>query len=107
MGAGSLTGLQFVEGVGKSGVTFSKGGGGRGYNFHIKNKLKSEIFSDKESLYTKMFFSVTTKNSIQLLGRVHEKPMHRGDCFNKISLKKIITIASKLSPQVVNIDDGT
>ena len=54
-----------------------------------------------------MFFSVTTKNSIQLLGRVHEKPMHRGDCFNKISLKKIITIASKLSPQVVNIDDGT
>ena len=30
-----------------------EGGGG---NFHIKNKLKSEIFSDKKSLPTKIFF---------------------------------------------------
>ena len=29
----------------------------------LKNKLKSEIFHDKKSLETKMFFSVTTKNS--------------------------------------------
>ena len=28
-----------------------------------KNKLKSEIFNDKKSLWTKIFFSVITKNS--------------------------------------------
>ena len=33
-----------------------------GYSFYIKNKLKSEIFNDKESLQTKMFFSVITKD---------------------------------------------
>ena len=31
--------------------------------FSHKNKLKSEIFNDKESLYAKIFFSVITKNS--------------------------------------------
>ena len=31
-------------------------------NFNI-NKLKSEIFNDKKSLWTKIFFSVITKNS--------------------------------------------
>ena len=35
----------------------------RGSSFYIKkNKLKSEIFNDKKSLLTKMFFSVITKN---------------------------------------------
>ena len=29
-------------------------------NFYIKNKLKSEIFDDKESLQTKIFASVIT-----------------------------------------------
>ena len=49
---------------------FKKGGGldrnsifRRGSSFYIKkNKLKSEIFDDKKSLLTKMFFSVITKN---------------------------------------------
>ena len=31
-------------------------------SFSIKNKPKSEIFNDKKSLQTKMFFSVITKN---------------------------------------------
>ena len=31
--------------------------------FHIKNKLKSEIFNSKKSLSAKIFFSVMTKNS--------------------------------------------
>ena len=35
---------------------------GRGCTFYIKNKLRSEIFNDKKSLYTKMFLSVITKN---------------------------------------------
>ena len=34
----------------------------KGCNFYVKNKLKSEIFNDKKSLQTKMFFSVITKN---------------------------------------------
>ena len=34
-----------------------------GCNFHIKNKVKSEIFNDKKSLQAKIFFSVITKNS--------------------------------------------
>ena len=34
----------------------------RGCNFYVKNKIKSEIFYDKKSLQTKMFFSVITKN---------------------------------------------
>ena len=34
-----------------------------GYNFHIKNKLKSEIFNDKKKKKKKIFFSVVTKNS--------------------------------------------
>ena len=45
---------QLLEGVArKEGGDFFQGG----YNFHIKNKLKSEIFNEK------MFFSVITKNS--------------------------------------------
>ena len=35
---------------------------GRGCTFYIKNKLRSEIFNDKKSLYTKMSLSVITKN---------------------------------------------
>ena len=31
----------------KRGVTFSREGGG--FNFHIKNKVKSEIFNDKKT----------------------------------------------------------
>ena len=34
-----------------------------GCNFHIKNKLKSEIFNDKQGLQAKIFSSVITKNS--------------------------------------------
>ena len=41
-----MSGPPFLEGVdGKEGVTFF-----RGYNFYIKNKLKSEISNDKKSL---------------------------------------------------------
>ena len=36
---------------------------GEGCNFHVKNKLKSEIFNDKKKLLAKIFFSVITKNS--------------------------------------------
>ena len=32
-----------------------------GYNFYIKNELKSEIFNDKKN-DKQMFFSVVTKN---------------------------------------------
>ena len=35
---------------------------GRSCSFYIKDKLKSEIFNDKKSLQTKMFFSVIAKN---------------------------------------------
>ena len=42
-----LTGPQLLEGVTrKEGATFFRGG----CDFHIKNKLKSEIFNDKKSL---------------------------------------------------------
>ena len=35
-----------------------------GCHFYLKkNKLKSEMFNAKKSLETKVFFSVTTKNS--------------------------------------------
>ena len=44
--SGGLTRPQLLEGVaGKEGVTFFMAG----CNFHIKNKLKSEIFNDKKS----------------------------------------------------------
>ena len=44
---GDLTGTQLLEGnSGKERDSFFKGG----CNFHIKNKLKSEIFNDKKSL---------------------------------------------------------
>ena len=45
--------------MGKKGMTFSRGG----YNFYIRDKLKSEIFNDQKSLETKTFFSVIPKNS--------------------------------------------
>ena len=45
----------------KDGVTFFRGGGGS-CNLQIKNKLKSEIFNDRKSLYAKAFFSAITKN---------------------------------------------
>ena len=44
--------------LGKRGVTFF-----RGCDFHIKNKVKSEIVNDKKSLQSKIFFSAITKNS--------------------------------------------
>ena len=37
-------------------------GGSGAINFHIKNKLKSEIFNDKKVYKQKIFFSVITKN---------------------------------------------
>ena len=46
-GGGGLTRPQLLEGVtGKEGVTFRGGS----CNFHIKNKLKREIFHDKKSI---------------------------------------------------------
>ena len=45
---------------------FQKGGEGltgpQRCSCHIKNKLKSEILNDKESLKGKIFFSIITKN---------------------------------------------
>ena len=55
-----MTRPQLLEGVaGKEGVTFFR----RVCNFYVKKKLKSEIFNDKKSLETKIFFSVRAKNS--------------------------------------------
>ena len=54
-GGGGLTGFQLLEAG-----CWERGGG---CNFHIKNKLKSETFNDKKSLYAKIFFSIITKNS--------------------------------------------
>ena len=46
-GRGGLTGLQLLEGVaGKDWVTCFR----EHCNFHLKNKLKSEIFNDKKSV---------------------------------------------------------
>ena len=44
-------------------------------SFHIKDKLKSEIFHDKRSVLTKMFFSVTKKFNIM---SVHWKTLFQG-----------------------------
>ena len=44
--------------LGKRGGDFFQGG----CNFHIKNKVKSEIVNDKKSLQSKIFFSAITKN---------------------------------------------
>ena len=46
--------------LGKRWATFSGGGE---LQFSHKNKLKSEIFNNKKSLYAKILFSVKTKNS--------------------------------------------
>ena len=54
-----MTGPQLLEGVARKEDDFFQGG----VQFSHKNKLKSEIFNDKESLYAKIFFSVITKNS--------------------------------------------
>ena len=52
--------LNFESGVaGKEGGNFFQGE----LQFYKKNYLKSEIFNDKKSLWTKIFFSVITKNS--------------------------------------------
>ena len=46
---GGLGKISIFKGVlGKSGLTFCKGGGG-GCSFYIKSKLKSEIFNGKSS----------------------------------------------------------
>ena len=51
-----LTGPQLLERVaGKEGWLFSWGWG---CNFHIKNKLKSEIFNDKK-VYKQKYFSLS------------------------------------------------
>ena len=59
-GGGGLTGPQLLEGG-----CWERGGDffGGDFNFHTKNKLKSEIFNDKKGLQPKIFFSVITKNS--------------------------------------------
>ena len=56
-----LTGPQLLEGGcwERGGVDFFQGD----CNFHIKNKLKSEIFNDKKCLSAKIFFSIITQNS--------------------------------------------
>ena len=47
---GGLGKISIFKGVlGKSGLTFCKGGGGGGCSFYIKSKLKSEIFNGKSS----------------------------------------------------------
>ena len=43
----------------RGGVSFFQGG----CTFHIKNKLKFEIFNDTKRLKAKVLFSVITKNS--------------------------------------------
>ena len=43
----------------RRGVSFFQGG----CTFHIKNKLKFEIFNDTKRLKAKVLFSVITKNS--------------------------------------------
>ena len=62
-GGGGLDRISTFKGglLGKKRITFFKGG--RGVTFHVKNKLKSEIFNDKTSLQAKNFFSVITKAS--------------------------------------------
>ena len=56
---GGLTGPQLLEGVaGKEECDFFQGG----CYFHIKNKLKSEIFNDKK-FHKQKYFSVITQNS--------------------------------------------
>ena len=51
---GGLTGSQGV--AGKEGGDFFRGVGGGGCSCYIKNKLKSEIFNDKEKFISKNVF---------------------------------------------------
>ena len=66
--------------LGKRGVTFFRGGGG--CNFHIKSKLKSEIFNDKKSWSAKIIFTVITKNSnweiLRFLGFIEKSNFQGG-----------------------------
>ena len=57
---GGLTGPQLLEwGCWEKGRWhFSRGWVGGGCNFHIKNKLKSEIFNDKK-VYKRKYFSLS------------------------------------------------
>ena len=55
-----LTGSHFLgEDCWEKGKDLFQGGG---CSFSIKSKRKSEIFNDKKSLKTKLFFSVIAKN---------------------------------------------
>ena len=40
------------------GMTFFRGGGGRGCNFYLRNKLKSKILNDKK-VYKQKYFSLS------------------------------------------------
>ena len=54
-----MTGSQVLQGVAEKewGDIFQEG-----CHFHMKNKLKSEIFNDQREFIKKLFFSVITKN---------------------------------------------
>ena len=57
-GGGGFNGISILEGgCWERGSDFFQ----KGYNFYIKNKLKSEIFKDKK-VYKQKYFSVLTKN---------------------------------------------
>ena len=57
---GAWQDLNFYKGLdGNEGGDLFQGG----CSVYIKNKLKAEMFVDKKSLYTKVFFSAITKNS--------------------------------------------
>ena len=59
-GKGDLTGPLFLKGgCWERGANFFQAG----CNFLTKNELKSELFNEKKSLYTRMLCSVVTKNS--------------------------------------------
>ena len=58
-----MTESQFLKGgCWERGGDFFKERGGGGCSFYKKQQLKFEIFNEKKSLETKIFFSVITKN---------------------------------------------
>ena len=79
---GALTRPQLLERGclerGGGGVTFFMGC----CNFHIKSKLKSEIFNDKKSWSAKIIFTVITKNSnweiLRFLGFIEKSNFQGG-----------------------------
>ena len=77
---GGLTGPQLLEGVcwKRGGDLFGRGGGG--LQFSHKNKLKSEIFYGKKSLWAKIFFSVITMNSKWEISNKNLVTFKRWDC---------------------------